>query len=165
MIQNFSNPMISDYLKNTISHELGHHFFFTLFGENVQSKLSSQSNSKIIDLTNCLDNTTISNEVIPGLNGELLNPNCVHVTSKRSELGADFFASMVNEFNFDFLPSWNKEKGSAYLCTFEGDYNSQLHSQESRKKGFKVSSHTEPISRIQTGLNPPKCIKSLWNPN
>ena len=81
MIQNFSKPMISDYLMNTISHELG----------------------------------------------------------------ADFFASMANEFNFDFLPSWNKEKGYAYLCTIEDDYNSQLHSQASR--------------------NPPQCIKSLWNPN
>jgi len=162
MIKNFNNPKYRDYLMSTISHELGHHFFASVFEGNFQENLSSSSQQVLKGFTDCVDETTISNEIIPGLKSDLIGPNCNHVTSKRSELAADFFSSMVNKYHLEVIPSWNNEKGNAYLCTIEQELQGELHSDNIRQRGFKTQSHTEPISRIQTSLDPPKCISSLW---
>ena len=158
MIELYNNPKYRDYILGTIAHELGHHFFTSLNEDSFFGDLTQKSKNTLRKFTDCIDNTTIEREILPGIRGDLVNPNCTHIKSKRAELGADFFSIQANSESTENLGRWDSIKGVAWMC------NSKVMKldKESRERMFQKSTHTEPISRAQITLNPPNCLKSLW---
>ncbi len=162
MIENFNHPKYRDYIMGTLTHELGHHVFSSIYDAKNFNSLSDESQGQLEDFNNCVDQTTIKREVIPGLRGKLISPSCTHVASKRSELGADLFSSVVNSTYANGEYSWDRVKSSSYLCTIaQGEQ--KISDTEVRERYFKIASHTEPISRAQIYLDPPPCSDDFWS--
>ena len=162
MIENFNHPKYRDYIMGTLTHELGHHVFSSIYDAKNFNSLSDESKGHLADFNNCVDQTTIEREVIPGLRGELISPSCSHIASKRSEVGADLFSSVVNSNYSNGEYSWDRVKSSSYLCTIEQGER-KISDSEVRERYFNIASHTEPISRAQIYLDPPPCSNDFWN--
>jgi hypothetical protein len=162
MIDKFDDPKYRDYIMGTLTHELGHHIFSSIYETKGFNLLSLESKNNLTEFNDCIDQTTIEREIIPGLRGELIDPTCTHVGGKRSELGADLFSSALNASYSSADSSWDRVKSSAYLCTYEHD-EVKITDDKQREKFFKIISHTEPISRAQIYLDPPRCSTDFWS--
>ena len=161
IISHFDDPAYRDYILGVIMHELGHHYFNSLFKSETLENLSDESREKLTEFSNCVDQTTIEREIIPGLKGQLLfGPTCGHVAKKRPELAADFFSIIANDSSFDKIGTWDSEKHASFLCSAKWSKD-KSRLDENRSHYFK-GSHTEPISRAEIILDPPICVKSLW---
>jgi hypothetical protein len=81
------------------------------------------------------------------------------IPKKRSEIGADVFASQVNQMEIDGM-KWKRENGAMINC-------SMIDAGESKESQLRylLDSHTSPEARIDIITNPPSCASILWKKN